>query len=294
MDGTLNKNGKITHECHLQIKVAGKTSITRFLVTSLGDEDIILGISWLKETNPTIDWTKGTLTLDEIKETSRKASITEIPDEEPETFWDAHETLKGEWDPSDDPLPSLQETETDDKPCEEGPAEPNLCSFTAESALKDDEHLIAYCKGEHVIGVYETRDFDTPLTNEHIPPNHQFFSTHSQLIRKAANTTQQLAQDAAKPKKSFEELIPEIFHKYQDIFSNQAMNKLPPTWKFDHGIELKPDFEPRKCKIYPLNAKEEEAMNAFIDEHLAKGSIIPSQSPQSSPFFFVGKKDGSL
>jgi len=125
----LNKNGKITHECHLRIKVAGHESLTRFLVTSLGDEDIILGISWLKHTNPTIDWAQGTLSLEPIKETSRKAFISEIPDEEPETFWDAHETLEGEWDPSDDPLPSLQEI--DDEPYEEGPTEPNLCSFTA-------------------------------------------------------------------------------------------------------------------------------------------------------------------
>ena len=57
---------------------------------------------------------------------------------------------------------------------------------------------------------------------------------------------------------------------------------------------MKPDFTPRNCKLYPLSPSEEKAMNEFIDENLAKGAIVPSQSPQASPFFFVGKKDGSL
>jgi len=30
----------------------------------------------------------------------------------------------------------------------------------------------------------------------------------------------------------------------------------------------------------------------FIDDHLRKGYIRPSKSPQTSPVFFVGKKDG--
>lgn len=32
-------------------------------------------------------------------------------------------------------------------------------------------------------------------------------------------------------------------------------------------------------------------MNKFIDDNLAKGYIIPSNSPQALGFFFVGKKD---
>jgi hypothetical protein len=35
-------------------------------------------------------------------------------------------------------------------------------------------------------------------------------------------------------------------------------------------------------------------MDAWIDEQLAKGYIRQSKSPQASPFFFVGKKDGDL
>ena len=38
---------------------------------------------------------------------------------------------------------------------------------------------------------------------------------------------------------------------------------------------------------------ENLALKAYITEHLKKGYICPSKSPMASPFFFVGKKDGS-
>jgi len=45
-----------------------------------------------------------------------------------------------------------------------------------------------------------------------------------------------------------------------------------------------------KSKIYPLNQKEEEEMNRFIDDNLKKGFIHKSTSPQVSPFFFILRK----
>ena len=37
-----------------------------------------------------------------------------------------------------------------------------------------------------------------------------------------------------------------------------------------------------------------ETCKAFVEEHLKTGHIIPSKSPQASPFFFIPKKDGTL
>jgi len=41
-----------------------------------------------------------------------------------------------------------------------------------------------------------------------------------------------------------------------------------------------------------LSRNEQEEVQQFIDDHLRKGYIRPSKSPQTSPVFFVGKKDG--
>ena len=61
VDGTPNKRGTIRSYVNLDIEIHGRTRRERLLVTGLGKQKIILGFSWLKETNPVIDWKKGTL-----------------------------------------------------------------------------------------------------------------------------------------------------------------------------------------------------------------------------------------
>jgi len=66
-----------------------------------------------------------------------------------------------------------------------------------------------------------------------------------------------------------------------------------PTRKlWDHAIEVKKGFVPRKGKVYPLSREEREEVREFVKEQLRKGYIQPSKSPQTAPVFFVGKKDG--
>ena len=66
-----------------------------------------------------------------------------------------------------------------------------------------------------------------------------------------------------------------------------------PTRKiWDHVIELKEGFTPRKGKVYPLSRKEREEVRKFIWEQLRKGYIQLSKSSQMVLVFFVEKKDG--
>jgi hypothetical protein len=62
-----------------------------------------------------------------------------------------------------------------------------------------------------------------------------------------------------------------------------------------NAITLKPDTpEAINCKVYPMTRVEDEALDEFLDEQLAKGYIQPSISPYASSFFFIKKKDGKL
>jgi len=63
------------------------------------------------------------------------------------------------------------------------------------------------------------------------------------------------------------------------------------TW--DHAIELKEGFTPKKEKVYSLSREEREKVQVFIEDQLRKGYIQPSKSPQISPVHFVAKKDGT-
>ena len=57
-------------------------------------------------------------------------------------------------------------------------------------------------------------------------------------------------------------------------------------------IDLNDNFKASKARVYPLSRNEKEEVQKFVNEHLKKGYIRPSKSPQTSPVFFVGKKDG--
>ncbi|KAL5507647.1 hypothetical protein ACEPAH_7103 [Sanghuangporus vaninii] len=87
---------------------------------------------------------------------------------------------------------------------------------------------------------------------------------------------------------------PSYLEEYSDVFSEESFERLPDHRTWDHAINLKPDFKPSDCKVYPLSPKEQEAMKAFIEENLASGRIRQLKSPMVSPFFFIKKEDGSL
>lgn len=84
-----------------------------------------------------------------------------------------------------------------------------------------------------------------------------------------------MAQDKAKADKpkTVEELVPSHYQEYKDVFEKKASERSPISRPYDHPIDLKPDFIPRNCKVYPLTPKEEQAMNTFLDENLQKGYI---------------------
>ena len=60
---------------------------------------------------------------------------------------------------------------------------------------------------------------------------------------------------------------------------------------WDHEIDLKLDFMLKKGHIIPMSDKELKEISTFIKDQLAKGYIHPSKSPQTSPVFFISKKD---
>ncbi|KAI5115582.1 hypothetical protein M0805_009655 [Coniferiporia weirii] len=137
----------LTRPIHIR-NIGGRSITTTFLVTSLGKEDVILGLPWLKHHNPAINWTAGTISINRVT--------------------------------------------------------------TA-----------------------------TTLAREHV-----------------------------KPTQPLELLIPPQYHKYLHIFQKKAAECFPISRSYDHAIDLKPDFIPRDCKIYPLSPKEQLTLDQFLEENL--------------------------
>jgi len=79
-----------------------------------------------------------------------------------------------------------------------------------------------------------------------------------------------------------------------DVFSEIAVNMLPPHRQHDCEINLKPNTNLYYRPIYPLTEKELVALKKYIDEMVAKGFIRKSNYSAGAPIFFVLKKNSEL
>ena len=76
------------------------------------------------------------------------------------------------------------------------------------------------------------------------------------------------------------------------IFETKNSERMLPRKAWDHAIDLREGFVPKKGKIYSLLRLEREEVQEFVKDQLRKGYIRLLKSPQTSPVFFVPKKDG--
>jgi hypothetical protein len=88
--------------------------------------------------------------------------------------------------------------------------------------------------------------------------------------------------------------VPEVYHKFADVFSRQKANTLLPHQDCDLKINIDKGAKISVGPIYLLSKFELKTLWEFIDENLKTGFIHPSNSPFGAPVLFIKKKDGSL
>ena len=93
--------------------------------------------------------------------------------------------------------------------------------------------------------------------------------------------------------RKIEKIVPRRFLKWRKVFRKVESERMPIRKVWDHTIDLKETFKLRKGRIYPLSKNKREEVQNFVEDQLRKRYIRPSKSPQMSPVFFVGKKNGS-
>jgi hypothetical protein len=224
IDGTHNKAGSITHYVDLQVRVGAKVQDMRFLVTDIGEDEIILGYPWLVAFQPVIDWKEAV--LDESMQPLVIKTLG-LPIE------DEVARVRKAW---------IRRAET--------------------LATPGEEIYVSYMD--------------------------------QSKIRKTS-TAAQMAANAQGKEKPWDQIVPPQYHKWKKVFSEEEARRFPEHQPWDIEIDFTEDA-PKilDCKIYPLTLTEQGKLDEYIKENLEKGYIRPSKSQYSSPFFFVGKKDGKL
>jgi Aspartyl protease len=95
IDGTNNQAGMLTQYVDLSIRTGKREETMRFLVTSLGSEDLILGYPWLTTFEPQFNWTNGVIDTSYLpivirsldwKTLKIRPTIAAVPEEEPMTI----------------------------------------------------------------------------------------------------------------------------------------------------------------------------------------------------------------
>ena len=61
INGTFNESGVIRERCLITFTINDRIMTEWFYITTLGDQDLILGLPWLEKQNPIINWVKKTL-----------------------------------------------------------------------------------------------------------------------------------------------------------------------------------------------------------------------------------------
>ena len=125
------------------------------------------------------------------------------------------------------------------------------------------------------------KEIKRPITDEEIV-----------IARIVAEKEEQLDEEDMIIIRKMEEMVPRQFHKYLKVFEKKNSERMPTRKAWDHAIDLREGFVPKKGKIYPLSRVEREEVQEFVKDQLRKGYIRPLKSPQTSLVFFVPKKDG--
>ena len=71
-----------------------------------------------------------------------------------------------------------------------------------------------------------------------------------------------------KEEKTVEKLVPRRFWKWKKVFGKKELERMPTRKPWDHAIELKEGFVPRKRKVYLLSREEREEVQAFVEDQL--------------------------
>ena len=89
----------------------------------------------------------------------------------------------------------------------------------------------------------------------------------------SAHKIQATLDKPKKEEKTAEELVPKEYLQYLKVFSKEELEIMSIKKPWDHIIELKDMFKPKKSRLISLSHEEQEEASAFIDDQLKKGYI---------------------
>jgi hypothetical protein len=240
VDGTPNEAGAITQVVDLVLKYDNHTEQATFTVISLGSQDLILGLPWLRQHNPEIDWSRSEVRMTRCNpwcETC-KIEIRQITKE-------------------------CQKGRRAFRKCRAGPT----LNFTEEEGIEEEEER----KGREE----EPKEYGDRILATVLHPEPEQINAMATIFQRLAAAAGKMQESAAK---TFKELVPSYLHEFKEVFNKTAFDMLLERKKWNHAVELIPQAIPRTYKVYPLSLNEQKELDAFLEENLCTRHICPLYS----------------
>ena len=285
-DKTEAIGGPVSHRTlPLQLSLDNHLETTSLLIHSTLATDIILGADWLRNHNPSIDWSTHTISFPSDFCISTCCPPDSHPRVSPQSRM-IEAVLPDLGVPAKTRYPRV-ETEiiigTTPRTPDPSTSASHSVSIASISALTFSSHL-SDTSAEIGLGGFVSFDSDdSPRFTSCANLNLEHLSDHNYPFFHPRSAT------------DFQTQIPDYINsEFADVFSETAANTLPEHRDFDCAIDLIPGSSTPFGKIYNLTIPEELAMSKWLQKHTDNNFIRPSSSPYGAPCFFVKKKDGDL
>ncbi|KAJ3925024.1 MAG: hypothetical protein NXY57DRAFT_968546 [Lentinula lateritia] len=199
--------GQITHSAGLLAKVdQNQPQILEFLVTNIGSENIILGLPWLRKVNPDINWRDGQIQIPAKPKVQHCVAIEEVPEpKEPNVGGNTEQILE----------PNRPESSSLPHPA----PRTELSLETTETGTSSGDKLVFEESGSPLYRLTGNRKQRRAWLRA------GFIQEVTEELWCAAGYTylQQLAKAANKdkPRKTFEEMVPEPYRRHAKVFSEK-------------------------------------------------------------------------
>ena len=93
-------------------------------------------------------------------------------------------------------------------------------------------------------------------------------------------------------REKIERVIPRWFHKWLKTFGKVVSERMPVQKPWDHIINLKENFIPKKGRAYLLSRNKKEEVREFMEKQLRKGISTPQSHLKCRQYFLWAKKMG--
>ena len=269
--------------------VMGHLESINFDVTPLGQYDVVLGIPWLRNHNPTIKWKTGEIEFNECEcprkqTTGSRRGLDTFPRSTDGRADSYVKRSRGG---------SKKKSKKDSTGCDPKRHETSdtATNIVLAATRASERHWLTELSGW---APDTNEEYQTYSIIEDIPKSPTSEGYHSQDESADHDLDSWELVDHKDLAATEQKAIPAEYEEFRHLFKRPEQIELPEYGPHDHKIPLMEGKEPTCKKIYAMSETESKALKEYIDEQLRKGTIRPSKSPAGHGVLFVPKKDKGL